>query len=444
MSNYDGVIGIDQAALNDFVSAVYAATHDTLLTGTVAVDQPALGVRSIGYDIASAPVVALSPSALVAAFRRNLLAQMDAAGDEARVAALSRASFDLSAGNLVVTVNYAGDTPPAPTVLHASLTAGLEVVADATGNLDPRLVTLVIDLPDDPDLAEIVNKGLVPHLSELIEQTFLKPIVIPPLGLGTVQLAAPVIETGQGRLLATTAILPDVPELAPLAGAWPAGVAFAGVDTKLLNQAIDAGLAGQVFQGAWQRTFKFLFVSVTLIAHYRATVSDANFELVPGQDGRLRGTAVVHADLNFQVHNLASFTATGQATPTVRATAAVTGGNQITVRLDGVDNISFSFDFKNVPSLFDKVLSDIANGLGGTIASAITSGLGSVPPQPVIAIPAVPITAGSETITVSLDQPRVTTLSTPDGKSLLAVTGGSHVTVSHAVHTFVGAEPARA
>jgi hypothetical protein len=74
--------------------------------------------------------------------------------------------------------------------------------------MTPSLVTLVIDVPGNPALSEIINHGLVPELMNLIGQTFLEPIRIPPLGLGSVQVAPPVIATGQGRSLATTALCP--------------------------------------------------------------------------------------------------------------------------------------------------------------------------------------------------------------------------------------------
>jgi hypothetical protein len=38
---------------------------------------------------------------------------------------------------------------------------------------------LVIDVPGNPALSEIINHGLVPELMNLIGQTFLEPIRIP-------------------------------------------------------------------------------------------------------------------------------------------------------------------------------------------------------------------------------------------------------------------------
>jgi hypothetical protein len=140
--------------------------------------------------------------------------------------------------------------------------------------MTPSLVTLVIDVPGNPALSEIINHGLVPELMNLIGQTFLEPIRIPPLGLGSVQVAPPVIATGQGRSLATTALVPTVPDPAPLAGAWPQQTVFAAFDAAILNALINSQLAGQTFAGHWEKTFKTLLVSVTIKADYQVKVSN--------------------------------------------------------------------------------------------------------------------------------------------------------------------------
>ena len=77
MTLYDGVVGIDEPALNQFVQSVYQALHDVALKGTVTLPKPQLGVSAIGYDVASVPQISLSPSALVQQHYRAMLAAMN-------------------------------------------------------------------------------------------------------------------------------------------------------------------------------------------------------------------------------------------------------------------------------------------------------------------------------------------------------------------------------
>ena len=60
MTPYDGVVGIDEPALNQFVQSVYQALHDVALKGTVTLPTPQLGVSAIGYDVASVPQISLT------------------------------------------------------------------------------------------------------------------------------------------------------------------------------------------------------------------------------------------------------------------------------------------------------------------------------------------------------------------------------------------------
>jgi hypothetical protein len=239
MTTYDGVVGIDEPALNQFVKSVYQAVHDEVLKGNVPVQISNVAVTSIDYDIASVPQILLAPSALVRAMRREMFADLglrDAALDEAAVA-YSKASFGLTVQTLAVGLRY---TDGSITQLQASVQVGLEVVVETNGDMTPSLVTLVIDVPGNPALSEIINHGLVPELMDLIEQTFLAPIRIPPLGFGSVQVSPPVVASGQGRLLATTALVPTVPDPAPLAGGWPQQTVFAAFHAAILNALINS------------------------------------------------------------------------------------------------------------------------------------------------------------------------------------------------------------
>ncbi|GLI01031.1 hypothetical protein [Phytohabitans aurantiacus] len=442
MANYDAVLGTDELALNEFVRTVYDAAHDRLLKGTVPVSLPPLTVTAIEYDIASAPVVALRPSALVRQHREEQLRQLAGLTDQdivAGAAAESRASFELTVDRLVAVVHYAGD--PEPTQIEASVRAGLQLIVVSGGVMTPDLVTLTINIPDNPDLAEIVNRGLGPELIRLIEQNFLFPIQIPPIGLGNLQVASPVVATGDGRLLATTSVLPEQPDPAPLAGGWPDGTVFVAVLPKVLNGLLNEATAGQEITGHWEKRFDFFLFSITLKADFRARISEISIELVPGQKGQLHGAARVDVDVHFWAKNLTSFSATGVARPTVHATAAVNAANEVTVDLDSIDAISFDLDFKGVPAILDNLLETIVNGMAPLIIAAVRGEVAKLPPQPVTQIPELPIVLDGTTLVVTLKNVALTTLTTPDGKPCLAATGGAAVQVNPQTvkHTLVRA-----
>src|SRR5947209_2450222 len=75
MATYDGVVGIDEPALNQFVKSVYQAVHDEVLKGNVPVQISNVTVTSIDYGLASVPQILLTPLALVRACgaRRSLI-----------------------------------------------------------------------------------------------------------------------------------------------------------------------------------------------------------------------------------------------------------------------------------------------------------------------------------------------------------------------------------
>ena len=102
MALYDGVVGIEEAALNQFVQSAYQALHDVALKGTVVLLPPESGVSAIGYDVASVPQVSLSPSALVQQYHRAVLAAMNVPAEslDSAAAAQSQSSFGLTVQTL--------------------------------------------------------------------------------------------------------------------------------------------------------------------------------------------------------------------------------------------------------------------------------------------------------------------------------------------------------
>jgi hypothetical protein len=105
-------------------------------------------------------------------------------------------------------------------------------------------------------------------------------------------------------------------------------------------------------------------------------------------------------------------------------------GNELLVKLDALDNITITLDVHNLPGFLDGVISDIVNALGTQISAALTPLIAALPPQPITKIPSIPITVKGQTVVITLQNADVTTIQTPDGKTLLAMTGGADVVVN--------------
>ena len=422
MANYDAVIGIDGAALNEVIRSVYEATHDLLLTGSLPIALPALSVTRIDYDLATTPQVTLAPSSEVRDWQRALLGEIpgtDPAQAEQAAATASRASFELLVPRVDLTFHFAdGD----PTRFEASLHAGLQMVVESGGVLTADLVTARIDIPGNPVLTQVVNRGLIPELTKLLEQNFLRPLRIPPLGLGTLQVAPPVVATGEGRLLATTALQPAQPDPATLAGKWPP--AFVAVRAPLLNRLLDNVAAAYPVTGVWSTQIRVLPVDVTVNAEYTARFSGFSLDVLPGENGRLRGTARIDVDLHLWAKPVGwSFDGTATAHPTVRVTASVNAANEVVLKLDMIESVTFDFDFNGVPAFLDNMLRIVINTLAPVIAAATEGQVAKMPPQPITRIPDFRIPLDDATVVVTLPDVKISTLTTPDGKTCLATTG---------------------
>jgi hypothetical protein len=426
MAIYNGVIGIDEAALNGFIQATYKLARTEIYRGSVPVANLHLGpLTSIEYDIAEVPRVVLAPSSL---FRETQLAALggpDPAAHDTElktlVAAASKASFDLTADHIMVNLRYSGQDD---TKLEASLRASLAVTADSGGILTPQLAKLVLTVPNEPVLSDILNKGLAPYLQESLKNAILTPIKIPPLGYGKVFVSAPTVITGQGRLLATTAIAPAIAESAPLEGAWPSGRIFAGVDLVLLNELVKQLVPTlKPVDGFWSQTFRLWFIRSTLKADYSATVRSISLDFVPGQPDQLRGIATIDTHVHLYAKNIGSWTGSGPATATVRAQAVVGADRDLAVKLVGLDDLSVKLDFHNTPAWMDKYVSNLIMAMRVWLAPRIAVMLAGQPPIKLAAIPSFPLAVGDETLEIGLKGISVAALSTPDGKTLLGVSG---------------------
>jgi hypothetical protein len=137
----------------------------------------------------------------------------------------------------------------------------------------------------------------------------------------------------------------------------------------------------------------------------------------------------------------ASVSGSATATATATATMSVSAGNQVMVKVDGLDGIKFSFDLHNVPSWLDKLQSDLVNEFGGVIVTAINNAIARMPARPVCTVPSVPFTIKKTAFVLGMKDIAFRTLAEVDGTRYLVVTGTPVVTSSVVgVHTLITRE----
>jgi hypothetical protein len=326
-----------------------------------------------------------------------------------------------------VELRYSGQDD---TKLEASLRASLAVIADSGGILTPQLTKLVLTVPNEPVLSDILNKGLAPYLQEYLKNAILTPIKIPPLGYGKVVVSPPTVTTGQGRLLATTAIAPTTAEAASLDGAWPAGKMFVGADLTLLNELVNQFVPTlKPVPGTWSKTFKLWFIRSTLKADYRATVRSVSLDFVPGQPDQLRGIVTIDTHVHLYAKSIGSWTGSGPATATVQAQVVVGADRDLAVKLVGLSDLSVKLDFHNTPGWLDKDVSNLIVAMRMMLEPNLAAILAMQPPTKLAAIPSFPLAVGDETLAIGLKDVIVAALPTPDGKMLLGASGTPDVQV---------------
>lgn len=406
MAGYDGVLGIDEAAITDFLTAAFTATRDTVFRGTLAVADRHLGrLEWVDYDVASAPVVTVLPSS-----------------GPSRVVATSTATVALRVDALTVTLRYAAPAPP--TTLRGSLAAVVGLAADADGMLTPQLGTVTLTLPEEETLSEILGNVLVPFVERILQTQVLPAIRIAPPAAGQIHLAGPVLESGGGRILVTAALDPGPAAAAPLSWTWPTGQPFLAVDFALVNTLVARHVdAVEPFVDTWSKTFKVGPIQSTLKVDYTAVVTRVVLGAVPGAPGRVAGTADVALDLHAHAKSLGSVSGTGTATVGVACHAEFADGNVVAVRLDGLDDFTPRIDIHNCPGWLDRNLSDFARAVATAFRPAISAQLAVMAPIPVGQLPSFGMTVRGVPLVVDVARPTLTTAGGPDGRALLIATG---------------------
>ncbi len=399
MALYNGIVGIDERALNGFITGAYDCTRKSVFHGTVPVAHLRLGhLESVEYDVATTPRVLLSPSGLI-----------PGAG--------SQASFELVVDQMAIVLHYAGGLPA--TTVEGAVRAGAELIADSNGYLVPRLTGAIVDIPNEPTLEDIINKVALPFVERYVRDELLAPIRVPPLGYGRVNLSSPTVRTGDGRLTATASIAPAVADAAT-SGPWPDGRIFIAADFDLVNKVASQFTATQ--RGTWSKKVDFGIGTTTLKADYTATVTGLTLSPVQSRPDQLAASAVVTVDVHCYAKNLFSLNAKGSTKAGVTA-KAVFADNSLAIQFVELKEFTLNLDIKKVARLLDKQISNFIAANVLALRGPLSATLAAQPPLQVGALPSFELDLCGTTIKIQVADPRVATIVAPDGRTLVSASG---------------------
>lgn len=402
MDAYNGIAGIDEQALNLFVSNFYACAREHIFHRVVSVADKGLEpLTSLEYEVTGAPRIGFVPAL-----------QPPSGGS-------STSSFELWVDDFALTLHYSGAV--APTTLAGTLHATADLISDPAGRvLVPRLTGATVDIEGEQKLSQIFNKVLSPHLDQFLQERLLDPIRVPALRAGDADLNGPTIATNQDRLLISAAVAPALAAPAPLEGGWPDGVVFVAADFALVN-----ALAAQQLpnigtkSGEWKKTIKFGLGQSTIKASYSASVTKLTLAPVAGQPTQIEGTATVNASMTARAKHVFNVSGSGAAKATVTAEAVVNDSNGLGVRLTGLKPFSIRFSFPGGAGGFAVYSESMANAASGVLHDAISAALKELPLLEVGTLPTFDMPVDDHVYVIQIRQPAVRTIEV-GGRTLLA------------------------
>jgi len=402
MDAYNGVAGLDERALNLFISDFYSCSRKHVFHKVVPVASMGLApLTGLEYDVGAAPRVGF------------VTAHPDSATGS------PSSSFELWLDDVSVRLHYSGTA--APTVLSATVHATADLIAEAGGSvLAPRLTGATLDIAGEEKLSEVFNRIVSPHLDRFLQEKLLDPIRVPALRAGDLSLTGPTLATSDDRLLISAAMAPALASPAPLDGGWPTGVVFVAADFALVN-----ALAAQQLpkigtkSGDWKKTIKFGLGQTTIKASYSASVTELTLAPVPGQPTQIAGTATVTASLTAHAKNWFNVSGTDKAKATVTAQAVVNASNRLGVRLTGLQPFSLRFAIAGPAGGFAKYVETVSNVASGVLHDAISAALAGLPLLEVGTLPNFEIPIDGHVYVIHVQQPAIRTIEVA-GRPLLA------------------------
>lgn len=424
-ATYDLVGGTDDAGLNQVAQAIYNGCYPSIFTGSQRIDM--LGIKTVGYNIATAPVFRLQPSALLEQAMLELAAETlgatDAHGAE-MAAAEARSSFVVSIERIELIVE--GDTP-------VKTAASLEIAARVRVNLD-RSLTLELqhgklDIAGHPPIEGPLNKYFVPWLLEQLNQHVLGPITIPAIDLLGIEFTTPLLATQHPHLIAATSKVPDTAELPP-PSPWPRGKVFVGADEEVLNSVVAAALADVKPSGEWSYGIDIFICDLHLRAKYRIGFANPRFAITPTSGNKYKVQIDLDGHADFEVKCKWSAEpgagARGQVTATARV--EVNRENKLVVIFESLDDISLDWSFNGTPWWMDSAISSILGAFNPVTKLAVTEGLRGKSFE-VYTIPTIEANIAGRKFELALRELKLESTADAGHKPLALVTGKTEIKI---------------
>lgn len=389
---FDIAAGMSQSTLNALMPQVYNAIYPDFLKGTINVSE--LDISSVDFDIQAPPTVTLQPSesakAHIAASIDTLLTEANlktqAVPDKfTLLGKSSSATFTATAPKVALTVNYKSKSSLPTVIPSASLTADAMVSVDsANSDLTLQLLKGTVNIPKNPVLTQLLNKGFVPSLIDYLNKNIFSSIKIPQLQYKSLKVSAPLPVVRQSYLTAFSDLGTKTPAIpGPLP--WPEDHVYIAVDSPTLEAA-----ARLIFPIGPNTGFNWDIVSGQVGATVNPpTVSSIN------ADGSISASIEAQAECHLTLHTPRPLPNVSFG-PSASATASATfrtcvQSSEVIIQLKGSPNFQFSFTW-GIPGWINWFFKPIEEGL----ALALNNVLGplivnAIPEIPVYTIPDIPI-----------------------------------------------------
>lgn len=370
---YNLVGGTDEAGLNKVSHAIYDGCYPRIFTGVQEIG--AFGIKSVNYDITTAPVFRIQPSELLREALTALNAEASKQPETAFVVdavAESQSSFMVSVPHIVLTIE--GD---APLVTAGSLEMAASVKLNPDRSLTLELRHGKLSLHEHPKIAEVLNQVFVPWLLEELNAHLLSHIAIPAIDLAGIAFTPPVLTTQGPFVIAAASKVPDR-AIAPPAAPWPRGKVFVGADETVLDSLAASALADVRPSGEWSYGIDVFLCDIKLRARYGVHFANPRFVVTPSSGNRFKVRIELggHADFTAKC-GILSASPGAAASGHVNATAelSVNAENKVILTFKSLDGISLGWSFNGLPGWMDDVIGSILSAFNPVVQLAITGAL---------------------------------------------------------------------
>ena len=351
---FDVATGISESALNALLPKIYKALYPTFLKDTINVDE--VGISSVTFNIQAPPTICLATcdraKAVIKAAVEDLFSTNHATLSAERKSTIldvaSSASFTVTAPKVALTVNYSNGSPSTK-IPSASLEAYATVNVEGTkSELTFKILSGTIDIPGNPTLSQLLNKALLPFLTDYLNKNIFTAIKIPPLGYKSLKFSAPLPVVSQA-LLAAFSSLGSTPPTIPGPLPWPQDGLFIAADIATLEAA-----ANLVFPLGPQQNFSWNIFS----GHVGATLSEPKVTNI-ADDGTISASIEANASCQLTMD-------TPSPLPNLSLGPSATASLGCSLR-PSVDGGELKVTIASIPSLVSHLIGVSPAGLTGCL-----------------------------------------------------------------------------